>query len=107
MPRRSSKGFSLIEVIVALAIIGIIGVSLLGVFTMGIRVIVEARDRNEASFEAQSQIEADLNTEYTGSSTLTITLPDSTTIEASGIEIPQSATVNGKQVEIDYFKPRK
>lgn len=105
---KKTKGFTLIEIIVALAIIGVIGVSLLTVFTMGMRVIVQARDRNDAAYTAQSQVEANLNTVNAAPSTITITMPDTTTISASGTVMPaESATVNGKEVSIDYFKPGK
>ena len=60
---KNKKGFTLIEVIVALAIIGIIAVGLLSLFTSGLVWIHSAGDKGVAYSEAQLDVESRLATE--------------------------------------------
>lgn len=54
---KGMKGLTLVEILVALAIIGILFVAFSGVFVNGLTGIYKAGDRNEADYVAQKAIE--------------------------------------------------
>lgn len=56
--KKNSTGFTIIEVIVSMAILGLIAISLLALFTNGYSTIFSMGRKTEASNEAQAFIEA-------------------------------------------------
>jgi prepilin-type N-terminal cleavage/methylation domain-containing protein len=105
---KKKKGMTLIEVIIAIAILGIIGVAFLTLFTSGFSFITRAGNRSEAGFNTQTQVEQALNnaisTPDLGS--LQIQFSDGTTISAIGYKSSQTCpTINGSQATINFFKP--
>lgn len=53
MNLQNNKGFTLLEVIISLAIMGIIMVAMLGLFTSDVRLVFSAGHQSEANIEAQ------------------------------------------------------
>ena len=104
---KDKKGFTLVELIVAIAIIGIISVFVLSAFSSGVKIISKARFSSAAGYNTQSIVEDDLKNSSITTNNITITLPGSpsSTIMASGTISTKSAVVNGETVTITYFKP--
>ncbi len=86
----SSRGMTLIEIVVSLAILGVLIASFLGVFTSGYRYITKAGDQSVISFQNQESIEALIKEQGPGSN-LTLDFIDSSAVAApfsvSGIRI--------------------
>ena len=60
---RSSEGFSLIEVLAALFILGVAAVTILGVFSTNLRVIKKSEDHIRATIHARSLLDEALTSE--------------------------------------------
>lgn len=58
---KNKKGFTLIEVILSIALIALIAVTILGIFGTGVRNIVRAGNRTEAVFQEQESIDSTIN----------------------------------------------
>lgn len=58
--RNNRKGFTLIEIIVALMLVGLLAVIFLPVFTMTIRLITRAGNRNISTFDYQGVTEVSI-----------------------------------------------
>ena len=57
----NNKGFTLIELIITIALVGIIAISFLGMFTTGFSGIISAGDHSRAGYSGQSAIESIIN----------------------------------------------
>jgi prepilin-type N-terminal cleavage/methylation domain-containing protein len=53
----NNSGFSLIEIMVAIMILGVVFVGLIGAFPFALNLITEARSRTQAAYLAQAKIE--------------------------------------------------
>ncbi|WP_128425961.1 type II secretion system protein [Gudongella oleilytica] len=107
--QKAENGFTLIEVIVAMAIIGIVALSVLSIFTNGFSWITLAGDKSEAGFETQRQTEIVLNQKDSdpSPSNLTITFSsDSSTITALGNVETLSQPIRTGSVSITVFQPK-
>ncbi len=104
--RINRKGLTLLEVIISLAIIGILAVVYFSIFTTGFTGIVRANSKNIASFNIQKEVESELNdnTNPTGS-TLIINLPDNSTETINGAIVYVEEEIDGDVVAIYFFKP--
>lgn len=105
-----TKGMTLIEIIISIAILGILAVSFLSMFMMGFSGITSAGNRSKAEYAAQTKVEENLSTETSsGSDKLTIYFQGSTSdkIEVQGSIGTEDAVINGKEVNITFFKPNK
>ena len=58
---KNKKGFTLIEVILSIAILGIISIAFLSMFTSGIVGISNSGKKSESHYTAQSDIEIKIN----------------------------------------------
>ena len=58
---KNKKGFTLIEIIVSIAIMGIISVAFLTMFTSGIIGISNSGEKSNSHYTAQSQMESNVN----------------------------------------------
>lgn len=107
MKRR--KGMTLIEVIVAMAVIGIVAVSVLSVFTTGFGFIMLAGSRSDAGFNTHGRIEGALNQRNTSETpsniVITFTSDDTEIIAPGNIEV-FSQPIRTGSVEIEFFQPR-
>lgn len=108
--RKSDQGFSLIEIVISLAIIGIVTITLLQMFTSGLQGIYRANDKTEEVFLSQSEIESKFEQGATTSDTISITFPVQgslveKTISVSGELV--TGPITNKYVEITAFIPYK
>ncbi len=87
---KNEKGFSLIEVIIAVALLGIIGIALLSGLATASRALFIADERATAESLARSQMEYVKNQPYAASYT-----PDSVPAEYAGY----LATINTEPIE--------
>lgn len=109
-----NKGFTLIEVIVSLAIIGIIAVGMLTIFNTGLVNIVSAGERASATNLAELNLyedEAELN-----SNSISINLPTGMKDETSASETfevvvngslnkgTHTSTIFNRSVKVDIYK---
>lgn len=95
IPKKNDKGLTLIEIIIALAILGIIVVAFLNMFTSGFGTIFSMGRRTQATQEAQSIIDAVV----TGG-----TVPSQANLEGSYNDLYASASSNVSRyfIENDY-----
>jgi len=102
----NSEGMTLIEVIIAIAIIGIITISFLSVFSTGFSLVNRAGDKSEEVFINHAEIEASLSSfGIDNSSELELKLSDGTVIEVPG-EIGVFTQESGKgTTSITIFRP--
>ena len=103
------KGMTLVEIIISIAIIGILGITFFSMFTSGFKGVVRAGNKSTASYDAQAKIEETLNDKPSagdpGNTHLRINFNDSTYIDIEGKLETQSTTVNNSQVDITVFNP--
>lgn len=100
------KGMTLIEIIIAIAIIAIIAISIFPIFTMGLVTINSAGNRSEAQYKTQAEIENDLSKSPSEEDTLNIDIPG-LDICVKGELKTKITNINGSQVSITYFKPNR
>ena len=94
---KKKKGFTLIEIIVSLAIIGMLAVIFLPVFTMTIKGIFTAGRRNDTTFQSQNDTEYRIgDTEVVSNATLIITF-GSNDLNITGEDITYGS--------LEYFIP--
>lgn len=94
---KNKKGFTLIEVILSIAILGIISVAFLSIFTNGLIGIANSGKKSISHYSAQNQIESNINDSadlpsnvITSTENITLKFPGSTNI------------VSGRQVDVTY-----
>jgi prepilin-type N-terminal cleavage/methylation domain-containing protein len=103
---KNKKGFTLIEAVIAIGIIGIMSVSFLSMYTLGFTTISKSGSKSSALFAVQDKLEGKLNgTPSMTPTSLTIIVPNSSPISVSGNIITESTTVKGQAVTITAFKP--
>jgi prepilin-type N-terminal cleavage/methylation domain-containing protein len=111
MIKKSKKGMTLIEIIISIAILGILAVSFLTLFVTGFSGITGAGNRSKAQYNVQTKIEEELNssTSPAGTDTIIINFLNSTTdkIEVQGKIKAENTIFNGKKANITFFKPNK
>lgn len=93
-----NKGFTLIEIIVSIALIAILGISLLTMFTVGFKSIIGAGNKNITVYKEQAETEEKLKSKPSSGNIsnkfLKISFEDSTYIEVEGkIETQSKITV--------------
>ena len=110
MIKKSKKGMTLIEIIISIAILGILAVSFLTLFGIGFSGIAGAGNRSRAQYDVQTKIEEELSSSSTGGTDkISIKFSDVATdkIEVQGKIKTENTILNGKQVNITFFMPNK
>ena len=106
------NGLTLVEVIVAMAIIGIIAIGMLAMFSSAFKFIVHAGNTTESLFQAHKQIETILTQNSLAVSPTNIQLrfssdgTDGTSFVSQGNVITVRHTINNSEVEITFFHPK-
>ncbi len=109
MINKRRKGMTLIEVLVAMAIIGIVAISMLSLFSTGFSFIVRAGEKSETSFGTHKQIEVALNSKDVDVSPSNLVLTfssDNSTIESKGNIEVFSLEIGKTSTSITVFQPR-
>lgn len=97
---------TLIEVILAIAIIGIITVSFLSIFTTGFSLVKRAGDKSYVVFDNHAEIEASLSVPgIDGTSSLKIILNDGTEIVVPGAIDVFTQESGNVSTNITVFRP--
>jgi prepilin-type N-terminal cleavage/methylation domain-containing protein len=90
-------GFTLIEVILSIAILGIISIAFLTMFTSGIVGISNSGKKSVSHYTAQSQIESNIN-DSTNLSGSVVTSNVEFTMTFSGSGFP----ISGRKIDVPY-----
>ena len=105
------RGMTLIEIIIAIALIGIITVSILTLLSVGFKNIISAGDKAEIIFNVQSNIEDQINETTDEATELTETfklkIGDDEISMPGKVKSVESILPNGGKVQIDIFIPSK
>lgn len=102
---KNNRGFTLIEIIITIAIIGIIIIPVFTIFNLGLKNIISAKERTEKVFETQNEINEDIRQPNIGEdATIKVVIPSlSIEKEVEGKEI----TVEKNNIKIITFVPNK
>jgi len=108
MKMKDNKGVTLVELILAIAILGMVAVSILPMFSSGFTHIARAGQRTEVTFINHREIEKELNSNNQNLSgdSIEIEFYDSTEIEAKGSQKEEVQSISGVEVELYFFHPQ-
>jgi len=98
------KGFTLIEIILATAILGILAAAFLPLLSNSMSGIFRSGQRGDALYQAQTKIENATGGAET-TKTIYITPPSGTSIPFAGKIRTVTETVNGNTVSLYIFEP--
>jgi len=99
-------GMTLVEVIVAMAIFGIVAVGVVSMFINGFNFVLQAGDASEAGFKSVGQVENILNNNDNSSKIDNfIKFYDNLKISVYGAIDQVSIMENNNKVDITYFLP--
>lgn len=102
------KGVSLVEIILAIALIGILLISFLNVFVFGFTTLVNAGKTTKMAYSAQAQMEVDRSTSLaTGTDTMVFNFPTPGAITITGTVVEVEVNENGKIIKLYSFIPNK
>lgn len=105
---KNKKGMTLIEIIIAIAIMGIITVSFLNIFASGYIGILSGGKHTKVAYDGQKQVENSiLNSTSSHPQTLNITFTDSasTQVETQGNAIVEEVIDGRYKIEVTTFIP--
>lgn len=106
---RNNSGLTLIEIIIAMAIIGIIALAIIEMFSSASVFIVRAGDTTESLFQSHKQIETILTQKSSSVSPTNMELKfssDGSTFTSEGNIITVNHIINKSEVEITFFHPK-
>lgn len=92
------KGFTLIEVIVSIAILGIISIAFLSIFSNGLIGIYRAGHKSVSQYEAQEKLENNISNPTNTDSNLA-----STNVQMNLNFLGNAYNVSGRKVDVQYF----
>ncbi|MBZ9688550.1 type II secretion system GspH family protein [Clostridium estertheticum] len=107
---KNKKGFTLIEVILSIALLGIISIAFLTMFTSGIVGITNSGKKSVSHYTAQNQIESNINdlanlpsNVVTSTKSITLTFPGNTGIVISGRQVDVTYTYGSRSKILTTF----
>lgn len=108
MKEKNRAGLTLLEIVVAMAILGIIVMATLAMFTSGFRLTTLSNWHNKSTFNSQMVTEQALFVKNTNPAATGIEFrfSDGTTINAPGEVRISNQTVNGVTTGIWFFQPK-
>lgn len=107
--KKIKQGMTLVEVIISMAVIGIIAVSMISLFTSAFVLITRAGNTSEALFQVHKEIETVLTNNSVADTPTNIDLKftsDGTIVTSKGNHLKINITVNKSNVEISFFHPK-
>jgi prepilin-type N-terminal cleavage/methylation domain-containing protein len=102
---KHKKGLTLLEIVIAVAILSIISMAMLSLFSTGFSFVVRAGNRGEASYSAQGLAELQLLTKSTGGAGMILEHDDHPDITSSGALVEFPETVGNVTVVLKIFQP--
>ena len=93
------KGFTLIEIVVSLAIIGIISVAFLSMFSFGINYIIISGKNSSSNFNAQAITESNISDDLSTSPDLIRTTGSDIILYQAGVPYK---TIVGDKIQVTY-----
>ena len=96
---------TLIEVIVSMAILGIIAVAFLNIFASGFIGVLSSGKRTEVGYEAQQAVEEAIDLQTSGADKVTIVFPDGPSLEIEGYMIVEEVNNGKEKIKITTFIP--
>ncbi len=100
----NEKGFSLIEVFIAIFILLMVVIVFMTLFNFSISEIVSSRDRSDTLFDIQKELEADNPTPEVDNQAISIVFNNGVSIAGKQGTFKQ-AMADGKEVTINVFIP--
>ncbi|MGI6426672.1 MAG: prepilin-type N-terminal cleavage/methylation domain-containing protein [Natronincolaceae bacterium] len=106
---KNKKGFTLMEVILSIAIFGIIAIFVVTIFSSGLKNIYRSGKRTEEVFELESKINEEILNEDNGDVLIKVDIPGvgEKEIEGKMITISSDPLENQHDIEIITFIPNK
>ena len=103
----SSKGFTLIEVVISMALIGIVIVSFLNIFTTGFMGIVRSGHRADAAYQSQQEMTNKLIQEnsFIDATSISYNFSGGPTITVDVSIMEAETVVNGNVSKMKSFIP--
>lgn len=98
--KRKSEGFTLIEIVVSIAILSIIIIAFSGMFVSGIKIITKSGNRSNGDYEAQKVMESKILNPVSGADGNV-----TTTVEGTQINIrfgSREIVIPGKTIETEF-----
>lgn len=110
MKKLASNGFTLVEIIISIAILGIVAVGVLPGFLSGFKIIIKSGDRSSAALNTQAVIEQDIRIQPThneeGNINMTIDFSsDSSNITIEGRVDTETSNVRNNKTTYSVFVP--
>lgn len=105
MNKSKSSGMTLIEVIISIAILGILTIVFLNMFTSGYIGVVNAGKRTIVGYDAQKAVEESMTSLSAGYETIEINFSDGPTFIIDGHKIEKEVISGNQSIKITTFIP--